>query len=142
MTLRLTESGLDKRMREEDFHRWLDAYGKAWETGDPVAVIELFTPDARYHWTPFEEPKRGREEIAVAWRNATSRQEDIHFSHEIVTVAGRDGIARWWCELVRTPTGRRVKLDGIFLLTFRVGQAGGILCERLREWWHSEERKA
>ncbi len=52
-------------------NRWLKKYKVAWESRDPEAAAALFTGNAEYYWTPFEEPKRGRSEIAKAWENAT-----------------------------------------------------------------------
>lgn len=119
-----------------DFDGWLRRYGAAWETRDPEAAAALFSADARYHWTPFQEPKRGPEEIAAAWREATDRQRNVRFSHEILAVAGATGLARWHTRLERS-TGRRVELDGVLLAEF--GDDG--LCRLFREWWHSSERE-
>ncbi len=124
-------------MDKTTFQQWLDAYGRAWETRDPEAVTALFTPDALYRWTPFGEPKRGREGIARAWKEATSRQGQIQFRYEILTVTGNRGIARWWCSLVRNPSKGKVQLDGIFLVTMATDK----LCELFREWWHSDENR-
>ena len=48
------------QMDHTDFELWLRKFGKAWEGQDAVSPIELFTPDARSFWTPFEAPKRGK----------------------------------------------------------------------------------
>jgi ketosteroid isomerase-like protein len=66
------------------FERWLDAYGAAWEGRDPETAAALFTEDAEYCWTPFQEPKRGPAEIAGAWGGATSRQGEVQFRHTIL----------------------------------------------------------
>ena len=42
------------------FGHWLDAYGGAWETKEPAAAADLFTEDATYHETRFDEPMRRR----------------------------------------------------------------------------------
>ena len=122
-------------MDQETFKRWLDAYGRAWEARDPAAAAALFAPDARYHWTPFGEPKRGRAGIAQAWQEATSRQYHIRFRYEILAVKGSQGIAHWWTSLVRAATNQPVRIDGILLVTFNSEN----LCEMFREWWHAEE---
>jgi len=46
-------------MTEEMVRSWLDAYGRAWETRDPEAVVRLFTEDGTYQETPFVEPMAG-----------------------------------------------------------------------------------
>ena len=35
-------------MNETQFSEWLDAYGRAWQTGDAKAVMTLFAPAATY----------------------------------------------------------------------------------------------
>jgi hypothetical protein len=122
----------------ETFSRWLDAYGRAWEARDPEAAQCLFTEDAVYHWTPFDEPKRGRRAIADAWRAATARQADVHFEHEILVVTSGSGIARWRTSFLRLATGRRIRLDGILVASLGPGD----LCSHFREWWHSTEAEA
>jgi ketosteroid isomerase-like protein len=117
------------------FEAWLDRYGRAWEARDGEAATPLFTPDALYWWTPFEAPKRGRAEIARAWNDAVSRQSDVRFRHEVLSVDGSRGVARWQTSLTRTATGRRVRIDGILL----VEMTDDGLCREFREWWHSDE---
>ena len=111
---------------------WLARYGRAWEDRHPEAAAALFEETAEYYETPFESPFRGRDEIRRYWRGATNSQRDISFSHEILSVAASTGVARWSAEFSRIRTGQRVRLDGVFVLTF--SKAG--LCSVLREWWH------
>ncbi len=121
-------------MDEGSFGAWLDAYGGAWERRDARAFAALFTEDASYFWTPYDE-KRGRDGVAAAFAAATSHQDEIDFGYEILSAAGRQGLAHWWCSLLHTGTGRRVHIDGIFFVRL---DADG-LCDLFREWWHSRE---
>ncbi len=123
-------------LSRETFRDWVQSYGEAWEGRDAEAAAMLFAVDALYYWTPFDEPKRGREEIAAAWREATSRQRDVKFSYELLAVTSRTGIARWHTSLDRSTTERRVELDGILAAEFDSDTA---LCRVFREWWHSTE---
>jgi ketosteroid isomerase-like protein len=116
------------------FDRWLTAYGAAWEAKDTEAFTGLFTEDVRYHWTPFQ-PIVGRAALAVAFEGAVSRQKEIAFRYEIVTVTETFCLARWSCRLTRPKTERRVKLDGVLMVV--PGAMG--LCGEFREWWHSDE---
>ena len=117
----------------ETFGSWLDAYGRAWETGDPEAAAELFTDDAAYHETPFDEPMRGRAEISEYWSDVPRFQEDIRFSYEVL--AASEGIAHWSADFLRLPARTPVRLDGILLAKL---DAGG-RCTEFREWWHRLE---
>ncbi len=123
-------------MDRATLENWLESYGRAWETRDPDAVAQLFTADALYRERPFTEPFRGRAAIHEYWTRVVARaQEDIEFGFEIVALVDDLGIARWWASFARIPSKQRVKLDGIFLLTFR----GDNLCCELREWWHRQD---
>jgi hypothetical protein len=114
---------------------WLASYGQAWQARDPIAFSELFSADAAYCWTPFREPQRGRQAIASAVRAAFSGQRDIHFTYELLAGSAAPYVAHWTCEFTRITSGRRVAVDGIFVMRFDdQGQ-----CKEFREWWHSDE---
>lgn len=123
------------RSARDSFDTWVDRYGRAWEKRDAQSFSDLFTTDARYYWTPFEEPKLGREGIARAFEAATDNQQDIRFEYELLSVEAPVRLARWRCEFTRIGTGVRVHLDGI--LSVRMAENG--LCQEFREWWHSDE---
>ena len=120
------------------FDSWLRAYGRAWETRDPSAAAELFTEDATYQETPFDEPARGREAIAKYWSRVTAGQEGVRFGHEILAMADDVGIARWWASFESVRSDTAVELDGIFVI--RMDADGR--CEEFREWWHLREHDA
>jgi SnoaL-like domain len=117
----------------ETFEAWLDAYGRAWETGDREAAAELFTEDAAYHETPFDEPMRGRAEISEYWSDVPRLQENVRFSYEIL--AASEGVAHWRADFLRLPSRTPVRLDGIMLA--RLDAEGR--CAEFREWWHRRE---
>lgn len=120
-----------------DFDRWMRRYGLAWEARDGEAFCSLFSDDARYHWTPMDDPKCGQLEILAAFEDAVSRQSDIHFSHTVLAVTETGGIARWKCRFRRIPSATEVRIDGV--LTARMTDHG--LCREFREWWHSSEKE-
>jgi ketosteroid isomerase-like protein len=122
-------------VERETFEGWLDAYGRAWETGDPAAAAELFTEDAVYHETPFDEPMRGRAEISDYWSDVPRFQDDVRFSSEVVATSEREGVAHWRADFLRLPARIPVRLDGILLA--RLGAEGR--CAEFREWWHRQE---
>src|SRR5512145_1332027 len=51
----------------ESVQAWLDHYVAAWKSLDPEKIGALFTEDAEYSYTPFDEPLVGREEIVRGW---------------------------------------------------------------------------
>jgi len=119
-------------MNRESFKRWLEAYGRAWTGRDPVAAAALYTDDATYQVTPFDEPMRGRAAISSYWEGVAKTQEGIKFDFEVVAVTEQHGIARWRASFVRVPPGLATKLDGIFMIDL----AADGRCQSLREWWH------
>jgi len=113
---------------------WLDSYGRAWETKNPEAAGVLFTEDASYQESPYDEPMRGRSAIVEYWSHVSRTQEDIHFNHEIIALTSHVATVHWTASFTRTPSKAKVKLDGIFLLNFE-----GNHCRSLREWWVRRE---
>jgi uncharacterized protein (TIGR02246 family) len=125
-------------MNPSEVQRWLGAYGRAWETKDPEAAVRLFTEDATYQETPFDEPMRGREAIRTYWSQVEPSQDDISFGSEVLHVGSDRALVHWWASYTNVKTGEPTKLNGIFLLEF--DDSG--LCRSLREWWHADPRPA
>jgi ketosteroid isomerase-like protein len=132
------EMMVNDKIESSAFEYWLRAYGQAWEAGDPDAVAALFTADASYHETPFDEPMVGTEELYRYWsEGAEQAQKNVQFSFIILSKAGQTGIARWCASFERIPSGVQVELDGILTADFDPsGQ-----CRVFREWWHRREKK-
>ena len=117
------------------FEEWLDAYRRAWEGRDPDAAACLFTEDATYQETPFEEPMRGRAAIRAYWEGVPANQRQIKFESDVLAfTAHGEGLARWRASFVRISSGVLVELDGIFLVRLVEGR-----CTEFREWWHRRE---
>lgn len=126
-------------MNKIEIQGWLDAYGDAWENGDPEQIAPMFTETARYRETPFDEPMHGRDAIKVYWQEgAADAQENVEFSSRVWAVDADTAVAGWQAKFTRIPTGVRVELDGTFRLRF-AKVSGHLLCESLEEWWHRRE---
>jgi len=123
-------------MTRGDFEQWLERYGEAWKSGSPDAAVQLFSADARYHETPFEEPMIGRNAIHAYWTmGAQDGQTAVSFSATIVAFEGPEGFAHWQAEFTQVPSGRRVRLDGVLSARFDDDDK----CITFREWWHRHE---
>jgi hypothetical protein len=129
-----TERGQNP-MNASNLDQWLERYGRAWADRNPLAAKGLFSPGAEYHETPFDPPFIGREAIGEYWADVPRSQADITFQSRVLAVFDRTGIAHWHAAFTRVPSGRRVELDGVFVLTFDEGGS----CTELREWWHRRE---
>ena len=107
----------------------------AWEGKDPEAAAELFTDDASYQESPYDEPMRGRSAIVQYWSHVPRTQDDIHFSYDIITLTSDVAVVHWSASFIRIPSKIKVRLDGIFLLNFDESDR----CKSLREWWMRHE---
>jgi ketosteroid isomerase-like protein len=117
------------------FTAWLQGYQFAWEGRDAVAAAQLFSDDARYHWTPLVPPQQGPAEIAAVWEGAVSQQRDIRFTFNVFGVSGPTGMATWRADFTRLPDQFKVRIEGVLSAEF----AAPGKCRVFREWWHSAD---
>ncbi|HYL63591.1 MAG TPA: nuclear transport factor 2 family protein [Candidatus Methylomirabilis sp.] len=122
-------------MDEETFNEWLASYGRAWTNRDAEAAASLYTEDATYQVTPFDEPLRGHAAIRGYWTGVAKTQKRIQFGYEILAITDQYGIAKWSASFVIMPQSLDTQLDGIFLIS--LDPAGR--CQSLREWWHKRQ---
>lgn len=123
-------------MNTEMLKSWLNKYKQAWENRDPFAARELFTENATYQETPFEEPMSGLDEIYSYWEEVPKTQQMIKFESKILSVTDDTGIAHWTTSFVRIPGEVKVWLDGIFIVL--LNHEGK--CTEFKEWWHRKEK--
>jgi ketosteroid isomerase-like protein len=117
------------------FLQWMTAYGKASAENDAQASADLFTEDAEYYVSPFDEPITGRDAIHAYWRRGAQTLEDKQSTYQILSVEDNLGIASWQSSFVVKESGKRFALDCLFVVEFN--DEG--LCRRFREWWHLRE---
>jgi hypothetical protein len=122
-------------MDSASLRSWLDGYRRAWELKDPGAAGALFTDDASYQESPYDKPMRGRAAIVEYWSHVPRTQDNIHFNYEIIAVTDKVAVAHWAASFTRIPSNTKVKLDGIFLLSFNESNH----CKSLSEWWVRQE---
>ena len=79
-------------MDRESVMRWVSEYERAWRDGDASAVPRMFTEDARYRRSPYEEPLVGHSEIQGFWTDDEGRT--FSMTAEPVAVEGRDAVVR------------------------------------------------
>ncbi len=72
--------------------QWVAEYERAWRDGDVSGVTRLFTEDAGYRRSPYEESKVGHAEIQAFWRDDEGRTFSV--TAEPVAVEGRDAVVR------------------------------------------------
>jgi ketosteroid isomerase-like protein len=76
----------------DDVMRWVAGYERAWRDGDLNAVAELFTEDARYRPSPYEEAEVGHAAIRAFWLD--DEGETFTVRAEPVAVEGHDAVVR------------------------------------------------
>jgi hypothetical protein len=119
-------------MTHEQVAQWLAAYSKAWETYDPQAIGDLFSPGAAYYSFPYDEPARGREAIVASWlenRDPAGRYKGEY--HPVVVEGNRaaaQGESHYFAEDGKT---LEREYHNLFLLTF--DDEGR--CSEFREWY-------
>lgn len=116
------------------FTKWLDHLGKAWVMRDPEKAAGLCAENVLYYEDPFQDPLKGRAAVRKIWEEVPKTQKDIHFSSDVIAVAGQTGIAHWSASYTKISNGNRVALDGIFFVTLD----GKGLCKEFRMWWNSK----
>lgn len=74
---------------------WIAAYEGAWRTAGTETLAELFTEDATYRMSPYEEPARGLAAIAELWeRERAGHNERFEMGYRVVAVDGDTAVAQ------------------------------------------------
>ncbi|MEJ7584049.1 MAG: nuclear transport factor 2 family protein [Acidimicrobiales bacterium] len=112
-------------MSRDEVMGWVDRYERAWREGDLEAVDELFSDDARYRASPYEEDRIGQEAIRAFWLE----DEDETFAVEAAPVAveGRQAVVR-----LDVRYGDPVRQEYRDLWVLRFGDDGRV--EDFEEW--------
>jgi ketosteroid isomerase-like protein len=71
---------------------WVAAYERAWRDDDVAAVETLFSPDAAYRTSPYDEPAVGHEAIKDLWLDDQGRTFTMDYS--VVAVDGDVAVVR------------------------------------------------
>jgi ketosteroid isomerase-like protein len=118
-------------MDRESVQAWLDKYVEAWRTYDPEQIGDLFSENALYFYSPFDDPVRGRDAIVADWRKEPNPVGSWEARYVPVAVEGDVGVAQGRSRYF-APDGRiEREFDNIFVLHF--DEAGR--CTRFTEWY-------
>ncbi len=79
----------------EQVSTWVAGYERAWRTAGTAPLAELFTADASYRMSPYEEPVTGLAGIGELWeRERVGPDEEFTMDHEVVAVAADTAVVR------------------------------------------------
>jgi hypothetical protein len=112
---------------------WLDKYVEAWRTYEPEQIRDLFSEDALYFYSPWDEdrPLRGREAILADWLKQPDQAGSWEARYVPVAVENNVAVAQGRT-VYRKPDGSvERQFDNIFVIHF--DEEGR--CERFTEWF-------
>jgi hypothetical protein len=120
-------------MNRESLQVWLDKYVQAWRTYDQAQIGDLFSEDALYLYSPFDEqnPLRGREAIVADWLKAPDEAGSWEAHYAPIAVEGDVGVAQGRTRYFNTDGSIEREFDNIFVLQFN--EEGR--CTRFTEWF-------
>jgi ketosteroid isomerase-like protein len=109
----------------------IERFGKAWEEGLPDEITELFSGEAVFLASPFDEPLRGKAAIAEYWKDIPVEQAEVSFRYGEIYAAGPWFATEYKCTFRRRRTGQMIDVRGsLFCET-----EGGKISE-MRMYWH------
>jgi ketosteroid isomerase-like protein len=119
----------------ERVEAWVAAYERAWRTAGTELLRELFSEDAVYRMSPYEDPATGLAEIAGLWeREREGPDEPFEIGREVVAVDGDTAVVR-----VEVQYGGPDRLQYRDLWIIRFAADGR--CREFEEWpfWPGQE---
>ncbi len=109
-----------------EIETWVAAYERAWRSAGTDSLRALFTEDASYRMSPYEEPAVGLAAIGELWeREREGPDEDFEMGYEIVAVEGETAVAR-----VEVQYGRGVEYRDLWIIRL----AADSRCREFEEW--------
>jgi uncharacterized protein (TIGR02246 family) len=118
--------------------QWLTAYEAAWRTPGTEGLAGIFTDDASYLQSPYDDPVAGLDAIRRMWEQERAGPDEVFtIATEIVAVDGSAAVVR-----AEVRYGDPVHQEYRDLWIIRVGDDGR--CGRFEEWpyWPGEPRTA
>jgi ketosteroid isomerase-like protein len=114
-------------MDREDVQAWVAAYEQVWRTPGTDRLAGLFTEDASYLMSPWEQPVQGLAAISGLWEaERVSADEEFTLSSEVVAVDGDVAVVRAEVEYAASGTSWR----DLWVLRFATDGR----CSSFEEW--------
>jgi hypothetical protein len=120
-------------MNREHLQEWLDKYVEAWRSYEPEKIRELFSENALYFYSPFDEKNhlRGREAIVAGWLQEPDAEGSWEAHYVPVAVEGSVGVAQGRTRYFNSDGSIERQFDNIFVMHF--DDTGR--CTRFTEWY-------
>jgi ketosteroid isomerase-like protein len=111
---------------------WLDAYVRAWKSYDPADIAALFTEDAEYFYSPFDEPLMGREAIVESWLDTRDIPGTYDAAYQPLVIEGNTAVTNGRSTYFEDDGTTIARIfDNIFVLHFDDDGR----CTRFCEWY-------
>jgi hypothetical protein len=121
-------------MTREQVEDWIRRYEGAWRSPGTEALKELFTEDATYRLSPYQEPEAGLAAIGVMWeRERAGPDEPFEMISEVFAVDGDRAVAS--VEVRYADPARPEEFRDIWLMRFE-----GSRCAHFEEWAYWPEK--
>lgn len=112
----------------DDVSAWVARYEQMWRSAGTERLRDLFTEDASYRMSPYEEPAVGLAAIAELWeRERQGPGEEFEMTHEVLAVDGDTAVVR-----VEVQYGGPDRLQYRDLWVLRFAPDGR--CREFEEW--------
>jgi len=115
-------------LSQEAVSAWIAGYERAWRTAGAEPLRELFTEDATYRMSPYEDAAAGLAEIGALWeRERKGPDEEFTMAHEVVAIDGDTAVVRLE---VRYGGPERLQYRDLWILRFATDGR----CRSFEEW--------
>jgi hypothetical protein len=120
-------------MNRDSLQAWLDGYIEAWRTYDVAMIGALFSEDAFYYYSPFDEdePLRGRAAIIASWLDSPDDPGSWEARYTPVAVEGNVAVAQGRTRYLRPDGSLDREFANVFIMHF--DDAGR--CTKFTEWF-------
>jgi hypothetical protein len=120
-------------MNRTSVGNWLERYVDAWRTYEPAKIRDLFSENATYLYSPYDEdkPLRGREAIVASWLENQDAPGSWQADYAPVAVEGNVAVARGRTRYVQPDGSLQREFANLFLIEFDDDGR----CSRFTEWY-------
>jgi ketosteroid isomerase-like protein len=120
-------------MNRESVQAWLDNYIEAWRTYDATKIGALFSEDAVYHFSPFDEhdPVQGRAAIVANWLEEPDAPGSWEAQYAPIAVEGNVAVAQGHTRYLLPDGALDRAFANLYVLHF---DAAG-RCTQFTEWY-------
>jgi len=116
-------------MTEGQFTKWLEAFGKAWQTNEPDDIGALVPDTFLWHAGPYVEIFRDRATLVDHWVSTVNTHSNVKPEYQILACESGRGICRYWVSYLLHKTAQ-VECD--FILLVSLDESGR--CTEFHEW--------